>query len=166
MTILMKLPLIRVLLAAGVLLLAGCDHATKYVAKAGLEGERPVDVVGKIVRLDYTENRDTGFGLLRWIPAGTRLPVILALQSLGALVLAVALWRRRGLDLHAAGFALVLGGALGNLTDRICRGYVVDFVRVPHWPVFNVADVWISIGIGLVALALIRERPARAAAPR
>ena len=155
----MKLSILRVALAAGVLALAGCDHATKIAAKAELEGAPPVDVVGRVVRLDYTENRDTGFGLLRSIPADSRLPIILALQSLGAVALAVALSRRRRLDAYAVAFSFALAGALGNLSDRIARGYVVDFVRVPHWPVFNLADVWITVGIGLVALSLLRDRP-------
>jgi signal peptidase II len=154
----MRLPLLRALIAAGVLALAGCDHATKIAAKAELEDAPPKPVVGNVLRLDYTENRDTGFGLLRWIPAETRLPIILALQSLGAIALVVALSRRRRLDVYALAFGLVLAGALGNLADRISRGYVVDFVRVPHWPVFNLADVWITLGIGLVALAMLRDR--------
>jgi signal peptidase II len=161
-----KLALFRFLMAAAVLALAGCDHATKGIAKAELEGRRPVSVVGDVVRLDYTENRDTGFGLLRWVDPETRLPIIVALQSLGALALAALLLLRRALDLRAAGFALALGGALGNLADRILRGYVVDFVRLPHWPVFNLADVWISIGVGLLALAMLRGdlKPSRASA--
>jgi signal peptidase II len=162
----MRLALLRFLMIAAVLALAGCDHATKRIAQAELQGEEPVDVVGRIVRLDYVENRDTGFGLLRWIDADVRLPIIVTLQSLGALALAALLLRRRALDLYAAGFALALGGALGNLGDQLLRGYVVDFVRLPYWPVFNLADVWISIGVGLLALAMLRRgvTPSRASA--
>jgi signal peptidase II len=159
----MKLILLRIFLAVGVLVLVRCDHATKYIAKAELENALPTPVIGNVLSLHYTENRDTGFGLLRWIPADQRLPIILALQSLGSLVFIVALWRRRKLDTYAAAFALILAGALGNLTDRIFRGYVVDFVRLPYWPVFNVADIWISIGIGLILLATLRDPRMRGA---
>ena len=159
----MKLALLRLALAAAVLALAGCDHASKHAAKAGLEGAPPQSVIGDVVRLDYVENRDTGFGLLRWVDPDVRLPIIVALQALGALALGIALWRRRAPDLYAAAFALFLAGALGNLADRIARGYVTDFIRVPHWPVFNLADVWIAVGLGLAAIATLRARPRRAA---
>jgi signal peptidase II len=58
------------------------------------------------------------------------------------------------------GLALLLGGALGNYLDRVGRGYVVDFIHAAHWPVFNVADVWVTLGgLALVLVALKRARP-------
>lgn len=45
---------------------------------------------------------------------------------------------------------LILGGALGNYLDRLFRGFVVDFIHVPYWPVFNVADIWLSVGFALL----------------
>jgi signal peptidase II len=60
---------------------------------------------------------------------------------------------RRATPVQHAGFALVVGGALGNALDRLARGAVVDFVHVRFWPVFNVADVLVALGIGLLALA-------------
>jgi signal peptidase II len=159
----MKLVLVRSLMIAAVIALAGCDGATKHVAKAELERAPPQAVIGDFLRLDYVENRDTGFGLLRWLEPETRLPIILALQSLGAIGLMICLLRRRAFDVYAAGFALALAGALGNLGDRVLRGYVVDFIRVPHWPVFNLADIWITIGIGLILLAYLGVLPRRRA---
>jgi len=159
----MKLTVIRFLMIVAVASLAGCDHATKHAAKAELENAPPQAVIGDFLRLDYVENRDTGFGLLRWLEPETRLPIILALQSLGALALAICLLRRRTFDVYAAGFALVLAGALGNLSDRILRGHVVDFIRLPHWPVFNLADIWITIGVGLLIFANTGVLPRRRA---
>lgn len=155
----MKILFLHIILALGILVLTGCDHATKHIAKAELENAPPRPIIGNLLNLDYTENRDTGFGLLRWIPTEKRLPVILALQSLGTLAFIFALWRRKAFDIYAAAFALVVSGALGNLTDRMFRGYVIDFVRLPYWPVFNVADIWITIGLGLIILATLRGRP-------
>ncbi|MDD5309045.1 MAG: signal peptidase II [Deltaproteobacteria bacterium] len=157
--------IVRLLIALSVVALAGCDHAVKHAAKAHLEGAEPRPVVGHVLRLQYTENHDTGFGLLRWLPVESRLPVILALQSLGSIALVVLLARRRRVDLVTAAFALLLAGALGNLADRALRGYVVDFIRVPHWPVFNLADVWITAGIGLFLLAHVAARRAPAEDP-
>lgn len=64
-----------------------------------------------------------------------------------------------------AGGALVVGGALGNLVDRIARGYVIDFIHVHGWPVFNVADIAVVAGMGLIALAQL-ARPRRPAVAR
>jgi signal peptidase II len=159
----MKLMLIRSLMIAAVIALAGCDHAAKHAAKSELEGRPPRAVIGNVVRLDYVENRDTGFGLLRWMEPETRLPIIVALQSLGALALLVLLLRRRAFDVYALGFVFALAGALGNLLDRVVHGYVVDFIRVPHWPVFNLADIWITVGVGLLVLAYTGVLPRRRA---
>jgi signal peptidase II len=71
-----------------------------------------------------------------------------------------------------AALPLVLGGALGNLVDRLAHGYVIDFIDVHvsllgreyHWPTFNVADAAITVGVALLALDLVPRRPAPAAA--
>lgn len=60
--------------------------------------------------------------------------------------------------------ALILGGALGNLVDRLARGYVVDFIHVRGWPVFNVADIAVVLGVALLALTQLRARRRRATA--
>ena len=66
--------------------------------------------------------------------------------------------------LLSLGLALVLGGAVGNLIDRLRLGYVIDFIHLHyrdfHWPVFNVADIAITVGVGLVLLTLFRAPPA------
>ncbi len=61
---------------------------------------------------------------------------------------------------------LVLAGAIGNLADRLARGYVVDFIHVHHWPVWNVADAWVVLGVGALMIAAIRAAPPAAAPPR
>jgi len=133
--------------------LVGCDHATKHLATDRLAGRPAVRVVGEFVSLRYVENRDSAFGLLRRLAPTTRRPLLVA-ASLVATSLIVALWwqrRRGGLLTHLA-FALVLAGASGNLIDRAFRGYVVDFVHVRYWPVFNLADAYLVVGIALLLL--------------
>jgi signal peptidase II len=74
------------------------------------------------------------------------------------------LWimRRRVSSLtERLGLAMALSGALGNLIDRLVRGYVVDFVKVPHWPVFNVADIAIVLGFALLIVEGHRHAPER-----
>lgn len=144
--------------------LVGCDHATKHIAQTELRGQPPVTLLSNILDLRYTENRDIGFSLLRAVPERVRKPLIFA-GGLAGLTLLGVFWARRrqraGWAEHAA-YAALLGGALGNLTDRLARGYVVDFVHVRHWPVFNVADVCLVAGVGLLWIA---SRTPQAQAP-
>lgn len=64
-----------------------------------------------------------------------------------------------------AGWAFILGGAFGNLADRILRGYVVDFIHLKGWPIFNVADIAVVVGFGLMFLARVRRRRPTPPAP-
>ena len=104
--------------------------------------------------MQYLKNH--GYSLLD--PATrTRTAVIVVGGLLALGLLGRALWRRRGqVTLEVAGYVLVLGGALGNLIDRLARGYVVDFIHVHHWPVWNVADAWVVLGVGALLLAGLR----------
>lgn len=153
------------LLATLVTGLVGCDHATKHLAAARLAGRAAVTVVDGAVSLRYVENRDSAFGLLRRLAPATRRPLLVG-ASLLATAGILALWwsrRRAGWPVHLA-FALVLAGGVGNLVDRALRGYVVDFVHVRYWPVFNVADAYLVVGIALLLL-LGRRAVAPAGAP-
>jgi signal peptidase II len=143
--------------------LVGCDHATKRLATTQLAGRPAVTIVGGAVSLRYVENRDSAFGLLRRLAPTTRRPLLVA-ASLVATALVVALWwqRRRSGWLGHLAFALVLAGGVGNLVDRAFRGYVVDFVHVRYWPVFNVADAYLVVGI---ALLLVLNRRFAALSP-
>jgi signal peptidase II len=141
--------------------MVGCDHATKHLAKAQLEGQPPREVLGSVLDFRYAENTDVAFNMLRFIPESARGPLLLATGAIAVLALLVALARRSVTGATRVALVLVLGGALGNYLDRVVRGYVVDFIRVPHWPVFNVADVLVTLGLGLLIWTSFR----RSAAP-
>lgn len=145
--------------------LVGCDHATKHIAQSELRGRPPATLIANVLELRYTENRDVGFSLLRRVPEPVRKPIIFGFGAVGLSFLGLLWWRRRQAPWqeHAA-YAVLLAGALGNLTDRLFRGYVVDFVYLHHWPVFNVADAYLVVGVGLVWLAS-RIRPAPVLSP-
>jgi len=149
------------LLMLPVLLLVGCDHATKYAAKSGLENRPPVAVVGGALELTYTENRDVGFALLRVVPEEARPPVIYTLNALALLMLGVFTWKNRASLWIRAGFVLAVAGAVGNNTDRMMRGYVVDFIAVPLWPVFNFADIFVAAALACLLIGVYRAESAR-----
>ncbi len=144
--------------------LVGCDHATKIVAKAQLEHHPPRRLLGSVLDVRYVENTDVAFNALRWIPEGVRAPLLIAFGALALLSLLVVLLRRPGTAATRVSLVLILAGALGNYSDRLTRGYVIDFIHVPHWPVFNVADICVTAGVillGWTSLAARRDvRPA------
>jgi signal peptidase II len=153
-----------VLLGAAVTVLVGCDHVSKEVARSTLEGGPPRPVVGRALDLRYVENRDVAFELLRWIPDRARAILLLVTGAAALAVLATLLLRRRGFDLPGAALLFLLAGAAGNYGDRLLRGYVVDFIHVPHWPVFNFADAYVVVGLGLLLLLRLRRVPVAAGA--
>ena len=93
-----------------------------------------------------------------------KLNVIVA--SSRALVPVMLAKRRQANRSERAAYALLLGGALGNMLDRLARGYVVDFIHLHHWPVFNVADVLIVIGAALLLLGHWQAGPTPHLQPR
>ena len=135
--------------------LVGCDHATKHLAASHLR-EAPATVIPGVVELGYTENRDSAFGLLHPIlSAEQRLPLLVGLKIAGILIALWFLGRRwpKSSAIEKLGLAMIVAGALGNLIDRVGRGYVVDFIHVSYWPLFNVADIAVCVGVGLLFLA-------------
>jgi signal peptidase II len=133
------------------------DQWTKHWASGYLAWREPVSVVGDLVRLTYTRNSGIAFGMF----AGLNFPFYWF--SIVAAIAVVALWAR-----HATlafprqlSLALVLGGALGNLVDRVRTGEVVDFILLAwgrhEFPVFNVADVCVTCGVILFALVWVNE---------
>jgi signal peptidase II len=148
----MRLAARRLALICALTLLVGCDHATKRVAKGELEGQAPHSLIRGVLDLQYVENTDVAFNVLKAVPERVRTPVLVVtgvaavIGLLGALLL-----RRGGSGFGRAALLLITAGAAGNCLDRIVRGYVVDFVHVPHWPVFNVADAYVTVGAILLA---------------
>lgn len=158
----MKVRVRALLLVCTTLGLVGCDHATKLAAKSWLDA--PVPVVSGLVELRYAENRDIAFSLTRaWSGPSKRVALVATGLVLVAGLLAWA-WRRRRVAslFEQLALAAVLAGALGNLIDRGLRGYVVDFVWVRWYSVFNVADVLIVAGA--IAMLIAARRPAAAPA--
>jgi len=111
--------------------------------------------VTSFLKLVHVHNRGVAFGFLG---GGGALVLLVTFAALALLVAYFLRHPERPLLWLPTG--LLLGGALGNLLDRIRQGYVTDFVHLPHWPSFNVADVCITLGV--LALVLALEQRARA----
>ncbi len=144
----LRLIVYRPLLAAAAVVVA-LDQATKELALAKL-ADGPVHVLGGVVTFRLTYNSGGAFGLLQGLPGLFLLATFVV--AAGIVVLA------RRLERHSpvVALGLVLGGGLGNLADRLFRGLggrVVDFVDLHFWPVFNVADAAIVIGVCWIVLA-------------
>lgn len=116
-----------------------------------------VDIVGDAIGFEYVENTGAAFGIMT-SATGTLAMLSLTIAAGGVFML----WREHRRDPVATlAIALVVGGALGNVIDRIYRGYVVDFVAVAGFPRFNVADSAITIGVLLLIVAMFRGEPHR-----
>lgn len=145
------------LVAAAAAVVLALDRFTKNAVAAALAPGETREVVGDTLRITHVQNTGAAFGLL---PERT---LLLSVLSVIAVIVIVAYYRQLRSDsrLIAATLGLVLGGAVGNLYDRVTQGYVVDFVDAgigPYrWWTFNVADASIVVGIGAVLAALWLE---------
>ena len=137
----------------------GIDLVTKTLAVSNLAGQPPIEVLGDFLQLRLTRNPGAAFSL------GTSATFALSLISIGVVVVVLWLGRRVVSPLWAVALGLLLGGAMGNLTDRLMRapapehllqGHVVDFLELPNWPVFNLADSAIVLAAGLIILQSFR----------
>lgn len=123
-----------------------------------------IPIIPGVFRLSHVLNTGAAFSLLENLPPnGVRLGLI-AFSVIAAIIVFALLWRTgRAFTLSSVALALILGGALGNLYDRIRFHHVVDFlaVKIVHynWPDFNVADSCIVIGAGLLLLEIFRPQP-------
>lgn len=128
----------------------------------------PVSVINGYLTFHYAENCGAAFGMLRTAPSWVRASVF-GVAAIGAFIALTTMFSRgAGGPLFGAAVPLILSGALGNLSDRIRHGFVVDFIQVdPRWfeyPTFNVADIAIAVGVGLLLLDGMKK-PETASAP-
>ncbi len=134
------------------------DRLTKVWAENALAGEPPIEVIPKVLRLTYTTNSGGAFGL------GQSAPWLFAGATIVVSAIIVASSTRLSRRSVAVALGLVLGGALGNLTDRAVRGSglsgrVIDLIDVGVWPIFNVADMAIVVGAVILAISSLSRGP-------
>ncbi|WP_254923050.1 signal peptidase II [Rhodococcus sp. OK302] len=152
------LRLVMLIVIAAVILVA--DILTKVWAVAAITPGQPIEIIGDVVTFTLVRNPGAAFSM------ATSMTWILTLVAIGVVIGVIKIGRTLRSPWWALGLGLVLGGALGNLMDRLFRapgfmqGHVVDFMSIGWWPVFNIADSAIVCGaILLVVLTLFGFEP-------
>jgi signal peptidase II len=132
------------------------DVVTKALAVEQLSDGADVELVGPWLVLHLTRNPGAAFS------TGTEFTLLLSVIAIAAVAAVVHFGRKVGTRGWAWALGLLLAGVCGNLTDRVLRdpgplrGHVVDFLMVPHWPVFNIADICINVAAGLILIQAFR----------
>jgi signal peptidase II len=144
------------------------DQVTKVWAVATLEGQPDRPIIGELLKFSFVRNPGAAVGL------GGGATVVFSLVAVAVVVVLVRMSARLVSFWWAVALGLMLGGAVGNFLDRVFRepaplqGHVVDFLRLPNWPVFNVADMsLVSAAVMIVGLSLLNvpyDRPRHEAA--
>jgi len=139
------------------------DQLTKFIVDRSMPLHHSIPVIDNLFSLTYIRNTGAAFGFLAGSAAAFRLPFLIVF-SLVAIGFVVAMLRRlpeRETGLVTA-LAFILGGAIGNLIDRFAYGEVIDFLDFYwsgyHWPAFNVADSFITMGVGITVFYLIKAK--------
>ena len=149
------------MLVAGIVVIL--DQITKVLILNSLELHQSVTVIPGFFDLAHVHNPGGAFGFLAKMNSTVRTVIFLFVSSLAVgLVFYLYATTPAGQPFLAVGFALIFGGAIGNLIDRIRFGYVVDFLDVYigdlHWPAFNIADSAITVGIIIFAYHIIFKK--------
>ena len=139
------------------------DQLTKWWVSATVQLGGGIAVIPGYFDIVHTQNEGAAFGMLAGATAGFRVPFFYIVAAIAVVVILVMLWRMRDDErLLPLSFALVLGGIVGNILDRVRFGAVVDFLSVhwrdvAHWPAFNVADSAITVAMALLIIAAFKK---------
>lgn len=132
--------------------LLGLDLVTKLGAQNYLANKKTIELIPKILELVYIENSGFAFSL------GSNLSNLLIIIYLIALGVLVVIYRKLDTKTEKLLILLVSAGVLGNGVDRAFDGKVIDFISLNHFAVFNLADIYITISLGLYAFLQIKKR--------
>jgi signal peptidase II len=158
---------IHFLLALIVVLL---DRWSKIMVAARIAMYTQIQIIPGFFRITHTENTGAAFSLFADSPSHWKTGALISFSAIAMIVVSFLLWRQaRTITLSGIALSLILGGAVGNLWDRVASGRVVDFllfyVKQYQWPVFNLADSAIVVGASLLVLEIVFGQPKHAANP-
>jgi len=150
------------------LLVVILDRWTKHLAATRIAMYRHIQIIPGFFRLTHTENTGAAFSLFADSPSHWKTVLLVGFSLLAMIVVSVLLWKQsRALTTTGIALSLILGGAVGNLWDRVASGRVVDFllfyIKRYQWPVFNLADSAIVVGASLLVMEILFSHPKPAA---
>ena len=142
------------------LLVIALDRLTKWTIAHKLSLHDGIQVIPGFFRIIHTENPGAAFGVFADSPSQWKVALLIVFSVIALLIVSALLWKNsHTLTTTGVGLALILGGAVGNLWDRLVSGHVVDFLLFYigryQWPAFNVADSAIVIGAGLLVFEIL-----------
>jgi signal peptidase II len=146
------------------------DRITKAAIASKLAMYSSIQIIPKCFRITHVENTGAAFGLFADSPSQWKIAILVLFSVLALGIVAALLWRNSHvMTMTGVGLSLILGGALGNLWDRLMHGRVVDFlvfyIGQYQWPAFNAADSAIVIGAGLLVFEILFAKSPAAANP-
>lgn len=144
------------------------DRWTKRLVAARIPMFTHIQIIPGFFRLTHTENTGAAFSLFADSPSHWKTGLLIGSSLIAMVIVSVLLWRQRSaLTITGIALSLILGGAVGNLWDRVASGRVVDFlllyVKQYQWPVFNLADSAIVVGAGLLVAEILFSHPKKSA---
>ena len=139
------------------------DRLTKRLVAKDISLHDSVTVIKRVFYITHVENRGAAFGIFNDSPSQWKIGLLVLFSIIALVIVSALLWKSsHTLTASAIGLSLILGGALGNLWDRLLNGRVVDFLLVYigsyQWPAFNVADSAIVVGSGLLLVDVLRSK--------
>lgn len=144
--------LVWLVLIVGVVFL---DQISKWLTIINLKLYETFPIINNVFHFTYVRNEGAAFGILkdhRW--------VFLVISTVAIIALSVFLWKKRNdSKLLCTAMSFIIGGGIGNMIDRLSLGYVIDFLdfRIINYPIFNIADSFVCVGVGLFALYIILD---------
>jgi signal peptidase II len=148
---------VHLLIALSVVVL---DRLTKWAVARNIPLHDSIAIIPDFFRLTHVENSGAAFGLFADSPSQWKIAMLVLFSVVALVIVLMLLWRNsHHLTTTGVGLALILGGAIGNLWDRLLSGRVVDFllfyIGQYQWPAFNVADSAIVVGAGLLVIEIV-----------
>jgi signal peptidase II len=136
------------------------DRWTKRMVAAHIGMYSHIQIIPGFFRITHTENTGAAFSLFADSPSHWKTALLIGFSLIAMVIVSVLLWKQaRALTLTGIALSLILGGAVGNLWDRVASGRVVDFllfyVKSYQWPVFNLADSAIVVGASLLVIEIL-----------
>ncbi len=135
------------------------DQLTKLAVRRSFQINEYV-IIPKFLSLTYITNTGASFGILRGMNT------LLMIIGLAVVIFLLYYINKSDVQAKTSALALITGGAISNIIDRIAYGHVIDFINFSFWPAFNIADSAITIGIGILIIQHLREKLNRASTPK